>query len=846
MRRLLRVCAWIGMLLCAAAAQAQSTYGADSSAAAASAYPWIDISATGSTLGLNDNAVSGAIALGFTFTYGSTAYTQVRVSSNGMLQFASTSTANVSSALPLDGTSGKPNIDAVMAPLWDDLNPGNTSSYLRYATQGSAPNRVFVVSWLAVPYYCANTNPSVCNPAKNQTKNAFATFQVQIYEQGQFVYRCQSVNGAGGTHTGGAAFTNMAGASIGYEVGNADYVSYSFDSASVPSGTTILWTRRLSAPGLFNTFETSTASGQISGVIKTKVAGSPFTLAVVALNAAKTAVQTTFTGTVKVELLDASDSSGALDSSSGCRASWGVIAGSTVQTLTFASADLGRKNLSFTESNAWRNARVRVSYPATGTATVIGCSTDNFAIRPASLANPFAKDADAQTAGTARSLNNVASSGGNVHKAGQPFTVGATATNASGATTTNYNGTPTATLSACSGSACIGSLGSLSLTAAAVSGVITDNTATYSEAGAFRLQLDDASFASVDSGDGSTAAEMTVSSPALDIGRFVPDHFTLTLLATPQLKTFNDVSCSTRSFTYVGQPFSYLSAPQAVVAAENADGDTTANYQGVLWKLSGSAVSQAYSPIAPASPALDTSSISNAGVTSNGDGTGVIAAAGTDTLKYTRSSSTPLAPFNASISLSWSASDTSESAVAGNGSIATTTPLVFSSIAFDSGNAFRYGVLKLASAYGSELNNLAVGVEAQYWDGLRFATNTSDQCTSLPTGIVAMGNYQRSLSACETALAPATQKLSAGRGFFALLKPGSGNNGSTDLTLQLGATASGQTCTAVGAAAVAASAGNLSWLQGKWNGAASYTANPSSRASFGQYKSPLIYLRESF
>src|SRR5437868_10017910 len=98
----------------------------------------------------------------------------------------------------------------------------------------------------------------MCNHSTPQTKNAFTTFQVQIYEQGQFVYRYQTVNGSGGTHTGGATFGDPAGASVGYELNDSDYVQYSYQTASVTSGTTILWSRRLSAPGRFNAFETTT------------------------------------------------------------------------------------------------------------------------------------------------------------------------------------------------------------------------------------------------------------------------------------------------------------------------------------------------------------------------------------------------------------------------------------------------------------------------------------------------------------------------------------------------------------------------------------------------------------
>ena len=43
-----------------------------------------------------------------------------------------------------------------------------------------------------------------------------------------------------------------------------------------------------------------------------------------------------------------------------------------------------------------------------------------------------------------------------------------------------------------------------------------------------------------------------------------------------------------------------------------------------------------------------------------------------------------------------------------------------------------------------------------------------------------------------------------------------------------------------------ATAASQPWLQGRWNGAAAYDQNPSARASFGLYRSPLILLRENF
>jgi len=839
-----RLLACVAALLLAGAAHAQATYAPDSSAAVAAAYPWIDIAALGDTKSLNDEAVSVAIDIGFAFTFGTQAYDKVKIASNGQLQFDAASAGGTNSALPLTGAGGEPNIDAVMAPLWDDLNPDNDGRYIRHVTLGRAPNRVFVVSWIALPYWCRNDSPSDCNPAKSTTKNASATFQVQLHEAGHFVYRYQAVNGAGGTHTGGATFRNPQGASIGYELGDGDFVQYALRTASVPAGTTILWQRRLNLPGRFNAFDPGTPAGAIVGVVTTKVAGAPFDLAVVALDVSRTRVLTSFTGTVKVELLDARDNTGALDAATGCRASWVAMAGAPVRTLDFASADQGRKVIGLTEADAWRDGRVRISHPATGTATVMGCSTDNFAIRPAGFDQAAARDADAQAAGTARALSNTAASGGVVHKAGRPFTVSARAVNAAGAVTARYDGTPLALLTPCAGTACAGTPGSLSLTTAAVAGLIVDDAATYSETGAFDLQLADDRFASVDAGDGSSAAERTVVSPKFGVGRFVPDHFVLEPLVAPLLRTFGSAGCAARSFTYIGQPFGWATAPQAIVSATAADGSVTSNYAGALWKLTGAAtppLAQAWA----ASPALAATTAAPS-ITGNGDGTGVIAASAADSLAFVRAGA-PMAPFTADIALTWRVTDASESAVPGNGTIGTPAPLLFGSIPFDAGAAFRYGMLKLASAYGSELNALPVPVQALWWNGQSFVANAEDHCTGVPSAAVALANWQRNLAACDTSPAPGTLRLAAGRGFLTLRRPGAGHHGSADLTLQLGASAgTAQTCAASPGAPSAAAAAALGWLQGPWGGAAGYAANPTARASFGQYRSPVMHLREIY
>jgi MSHA biogenesis protein MshQ len=82
-----------------------------------------------------------------------------------------------------------------------------------------------------------------------------------------------------------------------------------------------------------------------------------------------------------------------------------------------------------------------------------------------------------------------------------------------------------------------------------------------------------------------------------------------------------------------------------------------------------------------------------------------------------------------------------------------------------------------------------------------------------------------------------------------LAAPGSTHDGGVNLTVNLGASASGTTCTTVGVAPVSATTANLPYLQGNWTtGGAVYNVNPSARATFGVYKGSdeVIFIRENY
>ena len=641
-------------------------------------------------------------------------------------------------------------------------------------------------------------------------------------------------------------------------------------------------------PGDFNIYDTSTTpAAAIDGQIKTKIAAQAFTLDIAALNTAKTALLTTFTGTVKFEWLNASDNSGTLDLNN-CRSTW-----TTIQTLspnpTFVAANNGRlTTASFSENNVYRDVRVRVSFPATGTPSKIGCSTDNFAIRPASFTGLTVKDADALTAGTARSLTNITATGGVVHKAGRPFRIDAVVQNAAGTgiaysnTAGSYYGLPQATPITCMLPATGCTLGVLdelgvatAWTAGASTGSFYSVTASYDDAGSFTMQLVDSTFAAVDAGDGTTldCAGMWIcsSATAINVGRFVPDHFDLVdasttdplvdplvdnwlPLAAPQFRTFNlaDASCNAaalapkRSFTYIGQPFGYIRVPQATYKAMDANGTPIGNYSGTLMKLTTSGITQTYTAVsgtpdtalALATPTLTPNINYTNGLLSPVVGT--IAVNTADKLAFVRSNTTPAAPFNAAISLSITAQDSSESAVAGNGTIDTTTAEIFNGtgtgISFDSGVGMRFGRLKLTNAYGSELLNLPIPIQTQYWSGVSFVTNTADSCTTLAAGNVKL------TAAPAGVVATVGGVFSSGVGSLTLSRPSPAAPGAVGVCVDLGADPVGGTvCSATASA-------NLPYLQGLWSPGSSYNNDPGTRATFGIYKGSnnFIYLRENY
>lgn len=544
------------------------------------------------------------------------------------------------------------------------------------------------------------------------------------------------------------------------------------------------------------TYNNLTSSPAARNPLYTKLAGTGFKFDVVALQTG--GVQsTTYTAAsnVTVELFDDSTSP-----QPACSAYASPVAS---QAITFAAGESGRKTLStnFNIANAYRKLRCRVR-DNNLTPVVYGCSSDNFAVRPTNFTVSSTANADAAGASTTATP---------IVKAGANFSL----TAASGVA--GYNGTPSidnTKLTAHTDATQVGVLSNSFSAANSSTGTATGAAFNYSEVGYFRLSANgvyDDTFTAVDSALGDCASGFTDSggkyacsfgnaSTTNYFGRFIPDHFTLTAGTTTP-------ACSS-AFSYLGQDGFTTSF---TLTAQNAANATTQNYTGSFAKLG-------------------LSTWSNFNFTASGlpSGTTLSASATAPTGSW----SNGVAAISAKHQVSRPASAVSPASITISAAPTDSDGVTMSNTTVSAASAFRYGRLFVPNAYGSELLPLSVPIEAQYWNGTTYQRNQLDSCTVFPASSIAMGNYRNNLSACETQVS-VLSTMASGKTTAKLTKPGAGNNGSVDLTFNL-ISASGNTCTS--STASAATAASIPW----------FGTNPVSRATFGIYKTPIIYMRENF
>ena len=553
---------------------------------------------------------------------------------------------------------------------------------------------------------------------------------------------------------------------------------------------------------------------------------------IIALQNAST-IETNFASgadhTVSVELVDAS---------SGSCSTHASLSPAVTQNLIFTASDTGTKtSASMSSSSAYRNVKCRVT-DATNSPSVVGCSTDAFAIRPLAFT-------------VTSNMTNTGASGTPVAKAGDNFTLTATAS-------AGYDGTPVldnSLVQAHVGAIQPGSISGAFNAATPVSGIATGTAFNYSEVGLFNFASNgiyDSSFTAIDqSGDcsndfsnspvsGKVGCKFGNTSTSSFFGRFTPDHFDVTL-NTPAFSP----TCNT--YTYVGQPVKYSARPVATITAKNSSAANTQNYTGNFWKIDPTHLTYGISPAyTEASHALSVLNANAPAFVDNGDGTGLLNFADTSNNILGIVRSTPEAEFDAEIAMSFSLTDTDGVVVANVGGTPQTNPITFGAasagngISFGTSKAHRWGRLVINNAHGTELIDISVPLFAEYFDGINFVANTADTCTTIALssqlslsnpgtagGAAQPGNTAMLIGSGTSSATLLNSPLSSGNAGLSFSAPSAGNTGYINLNSDLS---------------------SFPWLLFDWDNDASHDDNPSGKVTFGIFSghSKQIYFREVY
>jgi subtilisin family serine protease len=182
----------------------------DSSAPDGPAFQWVDIVQPANVVALSgDEAVSAPVPLGFSFPFYGRRFTQVRLCTNGYLEFSNDG--------PLFANRGLPSVNGahnMIAPFWDDLHFGTGVNRAYLHVDGTR----CVITWDQVPRY--NDVTSVM------------TFQCILYPSGEIRYQYGHMTGNVANATLGIQDSSRT---VGLQVAfNQDFVRDSLAVRIVP------------------------------------------------------------------------------------------------------------------------------------------------------------------------------------------------------------------------------------------------------------------------------------------------------------------------------------------------------------------------------------------------------------------------------------------------------------------------------------------------------------------------------------------------------------------------------------------------------------------------------------
>ncbi|GAA5131715.1 hypothetical protein GCM10025767_04340 [Thalassotalea piscium] len=363
-------------------------------------------------------------------------------------------------------------------------------------------------------------------------------------------------------------------------------------------------------------------------------------------------------------------------------------------------------------------------------------------------------------------------------------------------------------------------------------GVSTYGAAQYSEVGLVNLEVQDRNYGN---------EGIVIPSTAINIGRFIPDHFESTVVENGSFLA----TCNTgTTFAYSGQTdeatqsigaISYLANPVFEITAYNKQGVITQNYfedsQGSAndyMKLSSTDINITEPTFDEFAIGVDTNKLPvtaniTTGTLSQNDLTvlpNVVALpkgvlhyqlSDSDNFFYNRSANAKVAPFTSNLKIS---------------TAAFADPEGVSSIdivdASPTGVEIRFGRLLLENSYGPETSTIPQPMQIEHFDGANFIVTDNNNCVNYDASKVLLSNIS---------LNPTLTSALGGTGSFV--------NGKTK-KIELDATGAGNQ------GQIGVEYDTFDWLKYDWNNSGLHNQNPSAVATFGLFRGNdrVIYWRE--
>jgi MSHA biogenesis protein MshQ len=344
--------------------------------------------------------------------------------------------------------------------------------------------------------------------------------------------------------------------------------------------------------------------------------------------------------------------------------------------------------------------------------------------------------------------------------------------------------------------------------------------ASYSEVGLINLDIQDNNYG---------GPLDPIQGTAIDIGRFIPHHFTVTAIADGAFAN----ACG--SFTYLGQSFTYGAGavPSLSIMAENADNQITENYTDSNYqKLVANNIIRVFpnqdglvngkDGLTPLN-VISNPAVPNGFMSVGAPGESIFTFNSNDSYVYDKDTNSEIVPFNnGQLSIATTAVVDSDLVTATNLSPSVNLTPTSASI--------RYGRWVMENTFGPEIKSLAMNADMEYLNASGFyVPNIVDNCTQMTvttaTGTAGVGVITGIAVGSSTSDLTYFSTLINGDGGLLFSAPGSGNEGSILLNVDH----STQT-----------------WLQYDWNGDGTLQSHPGATATFGQYRGHdrIIYWRE--